>query len=67
MNRATNESGSTPKAENILRPPVPTPTSIRPRLSWSSVPMLLARWTGLWRVVISTAQPSRIVDVQAAA
>src|SRR5215216_707738 len=41
-------SGSTSKAENILsRPPVPTPTSMRPRLNWSSVLRLLARWTGL--------------------
>ena len=46
LNRPTNDSGSTPKAENIRkRPPVPRPTSTRPcsadrakRCSWPGEP-----------------------------
>ena len=68
VNRATYLTGSTPKAANGRPlPPVPTPTSIRPRLSWSRVLMLLARRTGLCRVDTNTAQPSRSRSVQAAA
>jgi hypothetical protein len=68
VNRATYREGSTPKAANgRLLPPVPTPTSIRPRLSWSSVLMLLARCTGLCRVDTNTTHPRRIRWVQAAA
>ena len=67
-NRAAYRAGSTPKAANGRPgPPVPTPTSIRPRLSWSSEAMLLARCTGLCRVDTNTEQPSRIRSVQAAA
>jgi hypothetical protein len=68
LNRATRASGPTPNAENIRpRPPVPTPTSTRPPLSWSSEVMLLARWTGLCSGVTNTAQPSRSRSVHAAA
>ena len=68
VNRATYRAGSTPKAANGRpRPPVPTPTSIRPRLSWSSVLRLLARCTGLCRVDTNTTHPSRIRSVHAAA
>src|SRR6267142_6574422 len=68
LNRATRLVGSTWNAENIrCRPPVPTPTSIRPRLNWSSVLRSLARWTGLCSGVTNTTQPRRIRSVQAAA
>jgi hypothetical protein len=68
VNRARKLARSTPNAENIrFPPPVAMPTSSRPRLIWSSVLRLLARCTGLCRVVRNTAQPSRIRSVQAAA
>ena len=68
VNRATYRSPSTPKAANgRILPPVPTPTSIRPRLSWSSEARLLARCTGLCRVDTNTTQPSRSRSVHAAA
>ncbi len=68
VNRATYRCGSTPKAANGRTvPPLPTPTSIRPRLTWSSVAMLLARCTGLCSVDTNTTQPSRSRSVHAAA
>ena len=68
VNRPTNVAGSTSNAAKArYRPPLPRPTSIRPRLSWSRVAMLLARWSGLWRVETSTAQPRRMRSEQAAA
>ena len=68
VNRATYRPGSTPKAaKGRPGPPVPTPISIRPRLSWSSVLRLLARCTGLYSVDTNTTQPSRSRSVQAAA
>ena len=68
VNRDTYRSGSTPNAANGRSwPPVPTPTSIRPRLSWSSELTLLARCTGLCKVDTNTTHPSRIRSVQAAA
>jgi hypothetical protein len=68
VKRATYRRGSTPKAANGRPgPPVPTPTSIRPRLSWSSVLRLLARCTGPCNVDTNTVQPSRSRRVQAAA
>ena len=68
VNRETYRPGSTPKAANGRPgPPVPTPISIRPRLSWSSVLRLLARCTGLYNVDTNTTQPSRSRSVQAAA
>ena len=54
-------------ANGRIFPPVPTPTSIRPRLSWSSEARLLARRTGLCRVDTNTTQPSRSRSVHAAA
>ena len=68
VNREMYRLGSTPKAANGRPlPPVPTPTSIRPRLSWSIVATLLARCTGLCRVETNTTHPSRIRWVHAAA
>src|ERR1700742_1373841 len=68
VNRVTRWSGLESNAANGRNlPPVPTPTSIRPPLSWSSEMMLLARCTGLRSGVTKTAQPSRIRSVQAAA
>ena len=68
VNRDTYRAGSTPNAPNGRPgPPVPTPTSIRPRLSWSSVLRLLARCTGLCKVDTNTTHPSRIRSVHAAA
>jgi hypothetical protein len=68
VNRATYRPGSTPKAANGRPwPPVPTPISIRPRLSWSSVLRLLARCTGLYSVDTNTTHPSRKRWVHAAA
>ena len=68
VNRVTYRAASRPKAANGRpRPPVPTPTSIRPRLSWSSVLTLLARCTGLCSVDTNTAHPRRSRVVQAAA
>ena len=68
VNRALRLSGSTPNAESIrVRPPAPNPTSTRPRLSWSSELMALARWTGLCRELTNTAQPIRSRSVHAAA
>src|SRR5215468_7535063 len=68
VNRATYREPSTPNAPNGRPgPPVPTPISSRPPLSWSSVARLLARCTGLCRVVTNTVQPSRSADVHAAA
>ena len=68
LNRATYRSASSPKAANGRPlPPVPTPISSRPWLSWSRVLRLLARCTGLCRVDTSTAQPSRSRWVHAAA
>ena len=68
VNRATYRCGSTPNAANGRPgPPVPTPISVRPWLSWSSVLRLLARCTGLYRVDTNTTQPSRSRSVHAAA
>ena len=68
VNREMYRLGSTPNAANGRPfPPVPTPTSIRPRLSWSSVLMLFARCTGLYSVDTKTTQPSRSRVVHAAA
>src|SRR5215510_9718174 len=64
LNRATTLVGSTWNAENIRpRPPMPTPISIRPRLSWSSALRSLARWTGLRNGVTNTTQPRRMRSV----
>ena len=68
VNRATYRFGSTPNAANGRPlPPVPTPISIRPRLSWSRVLRLFARCTGLYSVDTKTTQPSRSRSVHAAA
>jgi hypothetical protein len=68
VNRATYRPGSTPKAANGWPgPPVPSPISIRPRLSWSRLLTLWARCTGLCSVDTNTAQPSRNRSVHAAA
>jgi len=68
VNRATYRCGSTPKAANGRPgPPVPTPTSTRPRLSWSSVLTVLARCTGLYSVDTNTAHPRCSRWVHAAA
>ncbi len=68
VNRATYRPGSMPNAANGRPgPPVPTPISIRPRLSWSIVASALASRTGECCVDTNTEQPSRIRSVQAAA
>src|SRR5215470_6676741 len=55
------------RGKHSARPPVLTPTSIRPRLSWSSVLKSLARWTGLCSGATNTTQPKRMRSVHAAA
>ncbi|HSZ42162.1 MAG TPA: hypothetical protein VK817_19570 [Trebonia sp.] len=68
VNRATYREPSTPNpAKGRDGPPVPTPTSIRPPLSWSSDATLFARCTGLCSVETNTTHPSRRRVVQAAA
>ena len=68
LKRATIAPGSIPNAANgRASPPVPTPISTRPWLSWSIVAIALARCTGLCSGVTNTAHPSRRRSEQAAA
>jgi hypothetical protein len=67
VTRCCVHSACTNAANGRFGPPVPTPISSRPWLSWSRVAKLLARYTGLFSVETNTEQPIRSREVHAAA
>ena len=68
VKRGSHLIADIPNAANGRRgPPDPIPTSSRPPASWSTVASPLARWAGVCSVVTNTVQPSRSVEVHAAA